>query len=60
MRMLAAVVTPFFPDFRIDFASLGRILRLQEEANNGIVLLGSRREPFTIFRRETTGLKICM
>ncbi|AEB42006.1 4-hydroxy-tetrahydrodipicolinate synthase [Chlamydia pecorum] len=52
MRMLAAVVTPFFPDFRIDFASLGRILRLQEEANNGIVLLGSTGESLSLSLEE--------
>ncbi|WP_201457073.1 4-hydroxy-tetrahydrodipicolinate synthase [Chlamydia sp. 17-3921] len=52
MRLLTAVITPFFSDFRIDFVSLERILRLQDFANNGIVLLGSTGESLSLSLEE--------
>ncbi|MFZ4713342.1 MAG: 4-hydroxy-tetrahydrodipicolinate synthase [Bacteriovoracaceae bacterium] len=39
-----AVVTPFHPDLKIDFVSFEKLLLEQEEAKNGVVILGSTGE----------------
>jgi 4-hydroxy-tetrahydrodipicolinate synthase len=49
---LTAIVTPFFDDYSIDYASLSNLLKIQFESNlDGIVALGSTAE--TIVLNET-------
>ena len=43
-RLWTAVVTPFSSDDSIDWTSFERLLRMQAEAGNGIVILGSTGE----------------
>ncbi|WP_100934095.1 4-hydroxy-tetrahydrodipicolinate synthase [Candidatus Chlamydia corallus] len=52
MHLLTAIVTPFFPDFTIDFSSLERLLYLQDAVGNGIVLLGSTGEGLSLTKKE--------
>lgn len=43
-----AVVTPLLSDGKVDYASLENLLRKQEDAGNGIVLLGSTAEALNL------------
>lgn len=47
-----AIVTPFNQDLTIDFDSFRTILKEQEKANNGIVLLGSTGENLSLDEKE--------
>ena len=47
-----AIITPFAKDGKIDFKSLGGLLRQQEKFNNGVVLLGSTGEGLALSRAE--------
>lgn len=47
-----AVVTPMNEDTSVDYDSFERILREQEEANNGVVILGSTGEALNLDRDE--------
>jgi 4-hydroxy-tetrahydrodipicolinate synthase len=47
-----AVVTPMHADSTIDYESLEKVLRMQEKANNGIVVLGSTGEALNLSKRE--------
>jgi len=43
-----ALVTPFTENMEIDFPAVERMIRQQEEANNGVVLLGSTGEALNL------------
>jgi len=47
-----AVVTPMNSDSTIDYISLEKVLRMQEKANNAIVVLGSTGEALNLSKRE--------
>lgn len=47
-----ALVTPFNNDESIDFKSYGKLLKLQEEAGNGILILGSTGENLSLSLEE--------
>jgi 4-hydroxy-tetrahydrodipicolinate synthase len=47
-----AVVTPMHTDAMIDYESLEKVLKMQEAANNGIVVLGSTGEALNLSKRE--------
>lgn len=47
-RLWTAMVTPLKINLTVDFNSLDRLLREQEEANNGVVLLGSTAEALNL------------
>ncbi|WP_348662904.1 4-hydroxy-tetrahydrodipicolinate synthase [Chlamydia vaughanii] len=52
MKLLTACVTPFLPNYDIDFLSFEKLLRFQETENNGVVLLGSTGESLSLTLRE--------
>ncbi|SPN74155.1 Dihydrodipicolinate synthase,dihydrodipicolinate synthase,dihydrodipicolinate synthase,Dihydrodipicolinate synthetase family [Chlamydia serpentis] len=52
MRLLTASVTPFFPNFTIDFSGLESLLRVQNAIGNGVVLLGSTGEGLSLTQKE--------
>ncbi len=53
IRLWTAIVTPFTADTSgVDYASFEKLLRLQEEAGNGIVLLGSTGEGLALNDKE--------
>jgi len=47
-KLWTAIVTPFNEDLTVDFQSFGNLLREQNEANNGILVLGSTGEALNI------------
>jgi len=47
-----ALITPLLPDGTVDFNSLSNIARAQEEAGNGILLLGSTGEGLALSEQE--------
>lgn len=47
-----ALVTPFNEDESIDFESFGKLLKLQEEAGNGVLVLGSTGENLALSPEE--------
>ena len=47
-----AVVTPLTTEGKVDFASLEFLLKKQEEAGNGIVLLGSTAEALNLSQND--------
>jgi 4-hydroxy-tetrahydrodipicolinate synthase len=50
--LYTACVTPFDYNKNVDFQSLEKILRIQDESNNGIVLLGSTGEGMSLTDQE--------
>ncbi len=51
-----AVITPFTPEGAVDYTSFEKTLKLQEDANNGIVVLGSTGEGLNL--GQSTALEI--
>lgn len=51
-RLWTALVTPMHADGRIDFQSLSALLKAQDQAGNGVVLLGSTGEGANLTARE--------
>ncbi|SYX09178.1 Dihydrodipicolinate synthase,dihydrodipicolinate synthase,dihydrodipicolinate synthase,Dihydrodipicolinate synthetase family [Chlamydia poikilotherma] len=56
MKLLTACVTPFLPNYAIDFPSFEKILRSQEKEGNGVVLLGSTGESLALTVKEKEAL----
>jgi 4-hydroxy-tetrahydrodipicolinate synthase len=48
-----ALITPMFENGAVDYASLGKLLKEQEEANNGILILGSTGEALNLDAHES-------
>lgn len=55
-RLWTAIVTPFLADDTIDYESFAKILRKQEAAGNGIVVLGSTGEGLALDDEERRAL----
>jgi len=47
-----AIVTPLLPGGKIDLSSFENLLRKQENANNGVVILGSTGEALNLTLEE--------
>lgn len=47
-----AIITPMLSDLKIDFGSLEKLLRRQEMAKNGVILLGSTGEGLALSRKD--------
>lgn len=47
-KLWTALVTPFNEDLTVDFDSLGKLLKEQNEAQNGLLILGSTGEALNI------------
>ncbi|BAE81078.1 dihydrodipicolinate synthase [Chlamydia felis Fe/C-56] len=52
MKLLTASVTPFLPNYDIDFLSVEKLLHSQEKEGNGVVLLGSTGESLALTVQE--------
>ncbi|WP_375793115.1 4-hydroxy-tetrahydrodipicolinate synthase [Chlamydia sp. 12-01] len=52
MKLLTASVTPFLPNYAIDFLSFEKLLRPQEKEGNGVILLGSTGENLSLTVKE--------
>ncbi|EQC43646.1 dihydrodipicolinate synthase [Bacteriovorax sp. BSW11_IV] len=48
ITLWTAVITPMNSDSSVDYPSLEKVLRLQDEANNGILILGSTGEALNL------------
>ncbi|AAP05454.1 4-hydroxy-tetrahydrodipicolinate synthase [Chlamydia caviae] len=56
MKLLTACITPFLPNYEIDFLSFERILYSQKKEGNGVVLLGSTGESLALTVKEKESL----
>jgi 4-hydroxy-tetrahydrodipicolinate synthase len=50
--LYTAIVTPFFPEGEVNYTELEQLLRIQEKASNGIVVLGSTGEGLALTEGE--------
>lgn len=51
-RLWTAVITPFSPSGEIDFSTFKKLISAQEEAGNGVVVLGSTGEALNLSDQE--------
>lgn len=51
-KLWTAIVTPFLDDDRVDYPAFDRLLRAQEAAGNGVILLGSTGEGLALDEQE--------
>ena len=47
-----AMITPLLSSHQVDYKSLEELLKLQQQANNGVLLLGSTGESLSFNREE--------
>ncbi|HBQ58315.1 MAG TPA: 4-hydroxy-tetrahydrodipicolinate synthase, partial [Balneolaceae bacterium] len=51
-----AIITPMNPDGSVDYDSFETLLRKQEEAGNGVLVLGSTGEGLNLNEEEKRGI----